>query len=103
MSAPIGPGDWVECVDTSAPNFPTLDPDKSSRGLLTKGAIYQVEAVVPSRLNRPMLQLREVKTLRNEWGAFYAFRFRPVYRPKADLIESLKAPPVRVVSSHDHD
>ena len=91
MSA-IGPGDWVECVDTSRPNFLTLDPREISPSILIRGGVYQVEAVVPSRQSRPMLQLREVRSKLNPLGAFYAYRFRPIYRPKADLIERLMQP-----------
>jgi len=89
MTSAIGPGDWVECVDTNPVNFPTFDPQKTGPELLTKGAVYQVESIVPSRRRRPMLQLREVRSTRNPMGAFYAHRFRPIYRPKADLIERL--------------
>lgn len=102
MSAPIGPGDWVECVG----------PFNGAAGLAAAGAKvigeYRVgmvalcEAVTP-RMQLPDgaivpgLKVREVKAFiagREVWLA--AYQWRPIYRPKADLIESLKAPPKRV-------
>lgn len=88
----IGPGDWVECVDTSAPPFPTFTNTSSVPAVLAKGGVYLVEQVVSSLQGRPMLVLKQVKALRNHLGAFYAYRFRPVYRPREDLIQQLMQP-----------
>ena len=96
MSA-IGPGDWVECIAR------TGRPD-----LCVPGGLYCVEALVPAFGTCPacedgsdiegMIFVGQPKE-RNDTGQYWSWcpcRFRPVYRPKADLIESLKAPPVRV-------
>ena len=60
------------------------------------GAIYLVERLkavnVPGGIIRKGLILRGVKSLPH---AFRATRFRPIYRPKSDLIESLKTPAKR--------
>lgn len=88
MSIPIGPGDWVECVDALG-REPAGTPTP-----LRVGAIYQVEDTF-RWFGHDGLTLREVKPPTGDRG-FAAALFRPIYRPKADLIESLKAPPKRV-------
>lgn len=90
MAAPIGPGDWVECVQNRHPT--TLPP----RGLIV-GRCYMVSAagVTPAhdvQPGVPWVRLVGVPDPAPKWG-YRAAWFRPVYRPKADLIESLKAPP----------
>jgi hypothetical protein len=88
MAAPIGPGDWVECV--------------SNRGVygavtqLRVGAVYRVVAVgvTPPEdefPNVPWVRL-ESAPLRPGKIGFRASLFRPIYRPKSDLIEALKQP-----------
>lgn len=88
----IGPGDWVECVDAGS------NPGKRGPPLEV-GRVYRVQAVVSQ--GHPCLHdgcghnLLEVAGVNHELPCC-PNRFRPVYRPKADLIASLKAPPVRV-------
>lgn len=98
MSAPIGPGDFVECVDAS------ITPGCGPHGLVA-GRIYlvlAVEAVPPGfrDAGSPGLLIDGASPTTNECGIpirlFRPERFRPLYRPSADLIESLKAPPQRV-------
>lgn len=86
----VGPGDFVECVDVAPPPFPTrLNVHPSS---LSLHSVYTVRALCVSRLGRPMLILNEVQSAYNPQRAYYAYRFRPIYRPKSEIIESLKAP-----------
>ncbi len=87
MSSAIGPGDWVECVrDGSAVH---------GWSPLTVGAIYRVRDLVeegyPGGRVVAGVTLHEVATPPGEVG-FWIELFRPIYRPRADLIESLKAP-----------
>lgn len=92
MSA-IGPGDFVECVSRSA-NF----PDR-----LADGAIYSVRAVVPGPFKNSDfgVHLREVDNANpNGWSNHL---FRPVYRPKQELIQSLKAPPINAPARVSED
>lgn len=93
MAAAIGKGDWVECVQN---RLPTTAPPV---GLIV-GRVYQVEAagVLPADDENPgVAWLRPCGvTMRPGKQGFRASWFRPVLTPKAELIESLKAPPVRV-------
>ena len=93
MAAPIGPGDWVECVDDRP--CPVYGPSGLSRG-----AIYCVAGVEApaATLDGVAVYLRDVRS-RGPNGGFGLRRFRPIYRPSADLIESLKAPPQRVTEA----
>lgn len=103
MSA-IGPGDWVECVNHPAENqvfsievgqiyrvlevgvYESLPQDASTQQYDGLPVVF----VYPRRAQR-----------RGEFGQWWVYnghlvsRFRPIYRPKADLIESLKAPAKR--------
>lgn len=85
MAAPISPGDWVEYVGSD-------DPNAISMNLLVRGSVYQVARLVQARgLDgglHPALILRGVSR-----GAWTIKAFRPIYRPKQELIEQLKAPP----------
>lgn len=78
MSAPIGPGDWVECVDTRDSPVVVLH------------AIYLVEDTAWHR-DIPCLILRGVVSPRG-FRKVRADCFRPIYRPKSELIEQLKQP-----------
>lgn len=90
MSEPVGPGDWVECLRESARygfrprqlylctgtperTLPCTVCDKTHRGLTLKDA--------PA--DKPATWL---------WPTCC---FRPIYRPKASIIEALKAPVTR--------
>jgi len=80
MSAPIGPGDWVECVNAES-GWTDGDPR------LVLGAIYVVEEVAIRRrdprtgLETVGLYLREVPS-HVPWSIT---RFRPIYRPSESL------------------
>jgi hypothetical protein len=95
MSAPIGPGDWVECVDAS-PHRGALDP--STIIALSLGALYQVREVADGFAGgelRHGLLLVGLKNRTNRDGLEFAYdveRFRPIYRPKSSIIEQLKQP-----------
>jgi hypothetical protein len=82
----IGPGDFVECVDAE----PEAHCPFRSIGL-SRGHVYRVERVLVAH-ETEVLVLAEVLHPHNEWGAYRADRFRPIYRPKRSLIEGLKRP-----------
>lgn len=90
MSAPIGKGDFVECVDVAARPHSCALPRP-----LVLGGIYRVHDVT-RRADWPGLptdgiELVEYPELRDFWRiSFDIERFRPIYRPKSDLIEQLK-------------
>jgi len=90
MASDIGPGDFVECVDARPCAF-------SGKSLLVAGAIYQVYdldvGVSPDGELGLALSLVEISDcdLAGRF-VFCATRFRPIYRPKSEIIESLKAP-----------
>lgn len=87
MTSAIGPGDFVECVNA--------DPQFIIPTGLSAGAIYQVQALTPPRPGRwavAGLLLVGVRHPGNELGDYNPDRFRPIYRPRADFIESLKQP-----------
>lgn len=92
MSA-IGPGDWVECVDASPRYVPGVGMSPVPAPLV-KGAVYRVERVVyDARWDETGIVLDGIRE--NAWridGAFNVDRFRPIYRPKSEIIESLKQP-----------
>jgi len=87
MSA-IGPGDWVECVSVDSEN---------DYGLRV-GAIYQVERVATGRTLAGIITTGLLLHGMNYTGwtgarvGYLPERFRPLYRPKADLIERLMQP-----------
>jgi hypothetical protein len=102
VSAPIGPGDFVECVHADAIRGVWAGQCWEPGAALTKGAIYTVREVFIDVAGREALDLVEVQRgpeAVKGWGGRIGYapeRFRPIYRPKSDLIESLKqpAPPV---------
>lgn len=93
MAAPLAPGDFVECINACA--------HRSAGVLLTLGAIYRVrevsaQAVLFSGNRGPTLRLCGIVLAVGPYGveASWAIcRFKPVYRPKSEIIEALKAPP----------
>jgi len=98
VAAPIGPGDWVECVDASTP------PGFTLRAHLAVGRLYLVEwvGVVPpgfSNPGAPAIRLMGHPSGLNRMGrqtvGWAIARFRPIYRPKQEIIEALKAPVAR--------
>lgn len=85
MAEPIGPGDWVECVDASPMRFFETG--------LTVGAVYLVEGCTYPRDGLIAgLLLRGVRHPGNLLGDYNPRRFRPIYKPSADLIQSLLRP-----------
>ena len=97
MSA-IGPGDWVECVDMVS-DFSGGCEVWLDDALPIEGQIYQVsDAWIDDDGYSVILVGWEREKARLDWGRRCGFaieRFRPIYRPKADLIESLKTPAKR--------
>jgi hypothetical protein len=89
MSA-IGPGDWVECVDPKGADW------------LTFGAIYLVDDVRKfhgacghcgrkgADCDNTGLLLGGIRGIRPGCADYNCSRcFRPIYRPRAELIETL--------------
>lgn len=97
MSA-IGPGDWVECVDVTS-DVAGTGHDWQGERVPVEGQIYQVsDAWVDCDGYSVILVGWERDRAARDWGRRCGFaieRFRPIYRPKADLIESLKTPAKR--------
>ena len=83
----IGAGDWVECVhngERGGLSWP--------RPELVVGGIYSVARLDPDYLlvGYPVLWLNEqINPEQYSDGGYAADRFRPIYRPKASLIQSL--------------
>jgi hypothetical protein len=93
MAAPIGPGDWVECVDVSPRYQPGYGwcpaPDQ-----LVLRSIYRVARVFCEPVwgvDSVVLEGLGAHETRAD-GAYWAGRFRPIYRPKSELIDTLKQP-----------
>lgn len=84
----IGPGDWVECVH--AGEF----QGNVSRGRLVQGAIYRVRAIGLTGSGCLGVALVEVRDpITDRYNGFWRIgRFRPIYRPKSEIIEALKQP-----------
>lgn len=88
MASAIGPGDWIECVRTKLPDSPN------------RGRIFRCEEIVFGYGCKDCgkecggLVLFGVRS-DHPTGSYSACGFRPIYRPKADLIEALKAPVTR--------
>lgn len=92
MSA-IGPGDWVECIDASTRGASIWEPG----GEIVVGQAYQVSDVFEGWNGAPNLALvgRDRGIAERFHGCRLGYapdRFRSIYRPKSDFIESLKAP-----------
>lgn len=85
MAEPIGPGDWVECIDDSAP----YSPYYRLKGPFpwAKGAVLQVRAVGEMQSDgHPSLAITQDTNPFRTWSAA---RFRPIYRPTAGAFDSL--------------
>ena len=89
----IGPGDWVECVE--APKGGAY----SDEGFARVGCIYQVREVIDRcRGNdgvEPGCRLVGQPQIIDDLGLECAYPlalFRPIYRPKSEIIEALKQP-----------
>lgn len=77
MSEPIGPGDWVECIDPygRSPLPGVMTP--AEHGALMSGALYFVEHVGSGRLSgEALLWLRGVRP--SAEGGYCLWRFRPI-------------------------
>lgn len=80
MSAPIGPGDWVEYVGGK-------DPEAISVGWLSLGGLYVVAAVTTAPgLSGKLCPALILEGWRGRWTVK---AFRPVYRPNAELLADL--------------
>lgn len=109
MGAAIGPGDFIECVgpfegDGSgvAKRYRALGYTISGDyrvGLVTICTAVSHAMRLPDGRIVPGLQTRDVKAFRGTREVWLpAYQWRPIYRPRADLIEALKQPisaPVR--------
>ena len=74
MSEPIGPGDWVECIDAS---IPTSVPEGAQH--LVLGALYCVDQIRTGSSGRVGFVLRGMpKTKRGRPVIYLTYRFRPI-------------------------
>ncbi len=101
MAEPIGSGDFVECVRS--------DCLPSTMRPLSINAIYQVRdaylGLAVGGVRLPALRLVGVQNGMTSHGAelsYRADRFRPIYRPKASLIQQLLAPPRKAPATPSH-
>lgn len=85
-SSPIGPGDYVECIDDS-PHRWGVPSGLSTRAVYVVHSIMEEPdvngsygVVIAGHFYPPRMNLRR---------AHRASRFRPIYRPSASLIEDL--------------
>lgn len=102
MSVDIGPGDWVECINASPNSHGDAVP-------LTLGGIYRVAMVVETVgfkgectglglvLHDVEFRFYPIASGAQVPEAFSVRRFRPIYRPKAEVINALLAPPARLL------
>ena len=79
----IGPGDFIECID----DLRSINP----QSMLVLGAIYTAVEVFDDDRGTPGVSVKEATPPAPYYG-FAISLFRPVYRPKASLIESLSTP-----------
>lgn len=91
----FGPGDWVECVDDGARDGYPPPPH------LYRGSVWVVERVFLDVGDVIVCRLQSYPHhLIDNHAGWNINRFRPIYRPKADLIERLMQPvpdePVKV-------
>lgn len=76
MSEPIGPGDWVECIDAGMNPLWSFDPNIVGPPLM-QGALYLVERVGVGRIGgEELLWLRGVTPSVD--GGYCLWRFRPI-------------------------
>lgn len=90
MSAPIGPGDWLECIG----DWPALG--------LAKGSIWQCDAVIECSTDAECeecgesggfgLLLRNSTEPMEDGEGWCPCGFRPIYRPNSEIIQLLKQP-----------
>lgn len=86
----IGKGDWVECIHGNP-----VDKPSPGQKLLSIGAIYQVEEVghyAPLSADYVVIVGFYSDHPTRGW---LASAFRPIYRPKSEIIEALKQPVTR--------
>lgn len=100
MAAPVGPGDFVECIDTDA--GPECEPHP--RGYRT-GELCVVEEVGEDDFGPWLNCVGKVRPADygDPYPGFDICWFRLVYRPRADLFQSLKAPPINAPARVSED
>lgn len=84
MSAPIGPGDWVECIDVT-PRNSNGPGNLTWLRLLRVGAIYRVQAVFTLDGEDGFALAGFPPPPSPRMRGFRADRFRPIYRPSESL------------------
>lgn len=97
MAAPIGPGDWVELIGPKGVTS-WVCPD------FVGGGLYCVEELVWTApcskcgsSEHAGLHLVGKARAKHGWAGCI---FRPIYRPKSEIIEALKAPaPERITEA----
>lgn len=112
MSSAIGPGDWIEFVgpfSDAAMRAAIRSSGVQFVGSYRVGTMTLCEAVtdqmrLPDGSVAPGLKTRDVKAFKNGHEMWLgASQWRPIYRPRADFIESLKAPPISAPARETED
>ena len=91
----IGKGDWVECLGIERTDFSW---DMTSGEEPVRGRIYRVDkagsAIGTDGVLRDAITLvsPKARSVRGREIAWKVSNFRPIYRPNADFIDSLKQP-----------
>lgn len=93
----IGPGDWVECVNTDPEAFAAGCVMKEEDKQLSEGALYVVSDVFCDRMGRTSVLVGWERLnaslehgYRCGWGLF---RFKPIHRPsQSQLLTRLMDP-----------
>lgn len=92
MAEPIGPGDWVECIDASVP----VDPPLGAQHLVL-GALYCVDQVrlSPRTGNTGFVLCGLPKSKAGRLVIYLPYRFRPIRDGQERIVKPEK------VTAHD--
>ena len=103
-AAPIGPGDFVECIVECNEGSPGILAHWLCGAQIEKGRVYTVMLVRADIDNFGNMAAGFVLVERDtHWpatvlggdlGAWNADHFRPIYRRDESIIQTLKAPPI---------
>lgn len=94
MSAPLGPGDYVECVDASLGEGLVWMPGEAP----IQGALYTVSAIFTDVFGIEVLEFKELKRSENacaHYGGRLGYgrrRFKPIYKRDEKLFRQLEVP-----------
>lgn len=93
MAGAIGPGDWVECIGFPGRSGPARGDVPVVGGLYCVRAMREGSDRIHGGVSLGLLLVGLYAYHPDgQEGAWHPDCFRPVYRPNADIIASLKAP-----------